>query len=294
MSDWDRKKRTRRDRITHSRSSSFPNSSSKRPSAEAEDPNALVRLSKRMSELGICSRREADEWIEKGWVLVDGEVVNQLGTKVLRTQEVRIKKQASEEQEKRVTIILNKPLGYVSGQAEDGYQPAKVLIRSENLWEGDETHHKFSPEQLRHLVPAGRLDINSTGLLILTQDGRIAKEIIGDDSLIEKEYLVRVRTADGSPNKDFPEDKLRLLNHGLSLDGQPLLPAKVSWINDNQMQFILTEGKNRQIRRMCDLVGLKVLALKRVRIGNIRLGKLPVGKWRYLSPRENISKKNNK
>lgn len=191
MSDWDRKKRTRRDRITHSRSSSFPNSSSKRPSAEAEDPNALVRLSKRMSELGICSRREADEWIEKGWVLVDGEVVNQLGTKVLRTQEVRIKKQASEEQEKRVTIILNKPLGYVSGQAEDGYQPAKVLIRSENLWEGDETHHKFSPEQLRHLVPAGRLDINSTGLLILTQDGRIAKEIIGDDSLIEKEYLVR-------------------------------------------------------------------------------------------------------
>lgn len=291
MSDWDRKKRTRLDRIKHGGSPFSKNTSRVQRISEPEDPNAPIRLSKRMSELGICSRREADEWIEKGWVLVDGEIVDQLGTKVLRTQQVSIKKEASKEQEKKVTIILNKPLGYVSGQAEDGYKPAKVLVTRENFWDGDDTHQKFSPEQLRHLVPAGRLDINSTGLLILTQDGRIAKEIIGNDSSLEKEYLVRVRTADGSPNKDFPEAKLRLLNHGLSLDGQPLQPAKVSWINENQMQFILTEGKNRQIRRMCDQVGLKVLALKRVRIGNIKLGKLPVGKWRYLSSREIISKK---
>ena len=291
MSDWDRKQKTRRDRIKQTNSPFFNKKPARKQSPVVEDPNAPVRLSKRMSELGICSRREADEWIEKGWVLVDGEVVNQLGTKVLRTQRVTIKKEASREQGKKVTIILNKPLGYVSGQAEDGYKPAKVLVRRENFWDGDESHQKFSPEQLQHLVPAGRLDINSTGLLILTQDGRIAKEIIGNDSSLEKEYLVRVRMADGSPNKDFPESKLRLLNHGLSLDGQPLLPAKVSWINDNQMQFILKEGKNRQIRRMCDLVGLKVLALKRVRIGNIRLGKLPIGKWRYLSSKENISPK---
>lgn len=238
-----------------------------------------LRLSKRMSELGLCSRREADEWIAKGWVRVDGQIVSELGSKVLPHQKISIEKQAQAQQAQRVTVLLNKPMGYVSGQAEDGYQPAFTLVRPENRWSEDSSPLQFSAAQLKSLVPAGRLDIDSVGLLILTQDGRIAKQLIGEDSSIEKEYLVRVKYQ--KPGK-LPDTELRRLNHGLSLDGKALRPAKVSWQNDDQLRFILREGKKRQIRRMCEMVGLKVLGLKRVRIGNVKLGNLPVGQWRYL------------
>jgi 23S rRNA pseudouridine2604 synthase len=110
---------------------------------------------------------------------------------------------------------------------------------------------------------------------VLTQDGRIARQLIGEDSGIEKEYLVRVQG-------NIAGNGLALLNHGLKLDGEALKPAKVSWLNDDQLRFILKEGKKRQIRRMCELVGLKVTGLKRVRIGKVRLGDLPAGQWRYL------------
>lgn len=242
-----------------------------------------LRLSKRMSELGLCSRREADEWIAKGWVKVDGVVVSELGSKVLPHQKVTVERQAVAEQSKRVTILLNKPVGYVSGQAEDGYKPAVVLINAETHWKDDTSPTQFHPSQLRSLVPAGRLDIDSVGLLVLTQDGRIAKQLIGEDTSIEKEYLVRVQYT--KPGR-LPDAGLKLLNHGLSLDGKKLLPAKVSWQNDDQLRFILKEGKKRQIRRMCEAVGLKVIGLKRVRIGKVRLGELPAGQWRYLRPDE--------
>src|SRR5450830_1458740 len=132
-----------------------------------------VRLSKRMSELGLCSRREADAWIEKGWVRVDGKVISVLGTKVLPQQRISVERQAAAEQSKRVTILINKPVGYVSGQAEDGYTPAVALIKPENRWSEDKLDTVFHPTQLRSLVPAGRLDIDSVGLLVLTQDGRV-------------------------------------------------------------------------------------------------------------------------
>jgi 23S rRNA pseudouridine2604 synthase len=136
---------------------------------------------------------------------------------------------------------------------------------------------------------------------VLTQDGRIARHLIGQDSDIEKEYLVRVGYGDVMPTEGpdrgagtspkntqagFPEEKLELLRHGLYLDGQDLLPAKVSWQNEEQLRIVLREGKKRQIRRMCELVGLKVVGLKRVRIGRVVLGQLPVGQWRYLGPNE--------
>lgn len=251
----------------------------------------LVRLSKRMSELGLSSRREADEWIAKGWVKVDGQIVSELGSKVRPDQKIEIDRRAKEQQSERVTIILNKPLGYVSGQAEDGHEPAKVLIQPRNRWADDKTKQRFNPGQLKSLVPAGRLDINSTGLLVLTQDGRVAKQLIGENSTIEKEYIVRVAQTNGAPNSEFPQEKLALLNFGLELDGKPLQKADVSWLNDDQLKFVLREGRNRQIRRMCDLVGLKVLALKRVRVGGVTLGKLPVGKWRYLSDFESFEAK---
>lgn len=239
----------------------------------------LVRLSKRMSELGLCSRREADEWIARGWVKVDGKTVAELGSKVLPHQKVTVERQAVAEQAQRVTIIVHKPVGFVSGQAEDGYTPAVALIKAETRWAEDNHKQKFAPSQLRSLVPAGRLDIDSTGLLVLTQDGRIAKHLIGETSQVEKEYLVRVRYS--KPGR-LPDSDLQLLNHGLSLDGKKLQPAKVRWQNDDQLNFILKEGRKRQIRRMCELVGLKVVGLKRVRIGQVKLGKLPEGQWRYL------------
>ena len=241
------------------------------------------RLSKRMSALGLASRREADEWIERGWVKVDGTVAI-LGLKVLPHQKITIDQQAASQQARRVTVLLNKPIGYVSGQAEDGYQPAVVLVTPENQWRNPNS--KNAPvrrQELLGLAPAGRLDIDSTGLLILTQDGRIAKQLIGEDSAVEKEYLVRVRTT--KPGK-LPASEMNKLQHGLSLDGKPLKPAKVFWQNDDQLRFVLREGKKRQIRRMCELVGLQVLGLKRVRIGQVMLGELPQGKWRFLAPNE--------
>ncbi len=242
-----------------------------------------IRLSKRMSELGLCSRREADEWIARGWVRVDGIVISELGSKVLSHQRISVERQASAQQARRVTVLINKPVGYVSGQAEDGYKPAVTLVSAENRWMEDKMPLQFHPSQLRSLVPAGRLDIDSVGLLVLTQDGRIAKQLIGEDTSIEKEYLVRVQYS--RPGK-LPDADLKLLNHGLSLDGKRLLPAKVRWQNDDQLSFVLREGKKRQIRRMCEAVGLKVLGLKRVRIGRVTLGNLPVGQWRYLAPNE--------
>jgi 23S rRNA pseudouridine2604 synthase len=254
----------------------------------AERADGLVRLSKRMSELGLCSRREADEWIENGWVRVDGERIDTLGSRVRPDQQIEVTRDAHVAQSRQVTILLNKPVGYVSGQAEDGYEPAVTLITADNRWEGDRATTRFVPSHLRALAPAGRLDIDSTGLLVLTQDGRIAKQLIGEHSSVEKEYLVRVSYGELTTDIDrhFPADKLALLRFGLSLDDTPLKPAKVSWQNGEQLRFVLREGKKRQIRRMCELVGLHVVGLKRVRMGRVALGALPQGQWRYLLPDE--------
>lgn len=246
-----------------------------------------TRLNKRMAELGLSSRREADEWISKGWVKVNGRVA-QMGQQVTSSDRIEVDPKARGQQAQQVTILLHKPVGYVSGQAEDGYQPAVALIQPRNRWRDDRSAHKFNPGQLRGLAPAGRLDIDSTGLLVLTQDGRVARQLIGEDSDIEKEYLVRVHYGSVVQNvqEAFPREQLAKLNHGLSLDGQALKPARVDWQNPEQLRFVLKEGRKRQIRRMCELVGLKVVGLKRVRIGRVMLGNLPQGQWRYLATDE--------
>lgn len=270
-----------------------------------------TRLNKRLAELGLCSRREADDWIAQGWVIVNGKVAA-MGTKVTPQDHVAVERAAQRQQDSRVTILLNKPMGYVSGQAEDGHEPAVTLINPRTHWRQDSSGLRFTPPHLRGLAPAGRLDIDSVGLLVLTQDGRVARQIIGEDSVMDKEYLVRVIYQGPGPVRPlapheraaplleihendpvstnvqavFPREQLERLRHGLSLDGQALQPAKVDWQNPEQLRFVLTEGKKRQIRRMCELVGLKVVGLKRIRIGKIVLGQLPVGQWRYLSPHE--------
>ncbi len=252
---------------------------------------ATSRLNKRMAELGLCSRREADAWIEQGWVRVNGQVAG-MGMQVTPADRITVEKAAEAHQQQQVTILLHKPMGYVSGQAEDGHQPAVTLIQARNHWKGDPSRTRFTPQQLRGLAPAGRLDIDSVGLLVLTQDGRVARQLIGEDSDIEKEYLVRVvwQGPQGEISQDvqavFPREQLARLRHGLSLDGKAIRPAQVDWKNPEQLRFVLKEGKKRQIRRMCEQVGLKVVGLKRIRMGRVTLGQLPAGQWRYLAPHE--------
>ena len=232
-----------------------------------------------MSQRGLCSRREADRYIERGLVLVDGLPVSELGTKIFPDQDVVLSGEGAKRQSTQVAVLLNKPVGYVSGQPEKNYKPAVSLISAGSRWAKDRSPRKFSPGQLRGLVPAGRLDIDSTGLLVLTQDGRVARKLIGENSSVDKEYLVRV-------TGNLIDGGLKRLNYGLSLDGKKLKPAKVDWQNEDQLRFVLREGKKRQIRRMCEMVGLKVVGLKRVRIGNVMLGSLPPGAWRYLGDGE--------
>ena len=236
-----------------------------------------------MTAMGLSSRREADDWIAAGWVRVDGKLAV-LGQRIGPDARIDIDPRARNEQAQRVTVLLHKPVGYVSGQAEDGHEPAITLVTAANRW-AEDRGIAFQPGHLRHLAPAGRLDLDSTGLLVLTQDGRIAKALIGEDSRIEKEYLVRVQRNRPGP---LGEAELALLQQGLSLDDEPLKPAKVSWANEDQLRFVLREGKKRQIRRMCELVGLDVIGLRRVRIGSVVLGKLPAGQWRYLRSDESF------
>jgi 23S rRNA pseudouridine2604 synthase len=246
-----------------------------------------IRLNKRMAELGMCSRREADDWIDRGWVRVNGKPAL-MGQPVSMSDRIEVSQQAEHQQRQQVTILINKPVGYVSGQAEDGHEPAVVLVQPQNRWTECNSRMRWGHEQLRGLAPAGRLDIDSIGLLVLTQDGRVARQLIGEDSEMEKEYLVRVSYGAETVNVQgtFPAEQLQRLCLGLSLDGVALKPAQVAWQNPEQLRFVLKEGKKRQIRRMCEQVGLFVTGLKRVRIGRVNLGHLPVGQWRYLASHE--------
>lgn len=234
----------------------------------------VQRLNKVMSSRGLCSRREADDLIAKGLVRVNGEVVSQLGLKVSPSAQIEILKHGQKTLDDKVTILINKPKGYVSSQPEDGYRAAVELVTAENQDSEDQApfHSKF----LWGLAPAGRLDIDSQGLLVMTQDGVIAKQLIGEHSEVEKEYLVRVE------GQLSPENLKRLQDGSLVIEGRRLRPAFVEWLNEDQLRFILKEGMKRQIRKMCETVGLSVLGLKRVRIGNVMLGNLAEGQWRLL------------
>lgn len=243
----------------------------------------VLRLSKLMSERGLCSRREADELISKGQVYVNGVRVSELGVKVARDVRISLESEALAAQKKIITVILNKPVGYVSNLPERSYKQALDLITLDRFFGNPEDLPRDFWKQIesapKNLSVVGRLDIESQGLLILTHDGRLVKSIIGEESAVEKEYIVRVRG-------DLSDHGFKLLNHGLEIDGVSLKPAQVEWINQDQLRFTLTEGKKRQIRKMCEMVGLEVLGLKRVRIGTLTLSSLPEGRWRLMTDSE--------
>lgn len=236
--------------------------------------NAPVRLNKWMAELGLCSRREAEALIAGGGVFVDEERVEQPGHKIEPGQTLKLTKTAQRAIASKFTAVLNKPVDYVSAQPEGDQIPAVRLLKSANAVDGAQ-----GPDKFASLAPLGRLDQDSHGLLLLSDDGVLAKAIIGPQHSLEKEYLVTVQGK-------ISEGRLTLLRNGLSLDERRLKPAKVSVVEGQTLRFILKEGRKRQIRRMCDLVGLRVVDLQRIRIGPLELGDLPEGKWRMLKAKE--------
>ena len=230
------------------------------------------RVNRWLAQSGVCSRREAETLIAAGQVSIDGEVVTDLGRKIASGQTLVLADKAQASLEAKLSVVIHKPVGYVSGQPEPNMVPAARLLTRERLV----GPAPFIPDPQMSLPPIGRLDMDSRGLLVLSEDGVLAKAVIGPDSEMDKEYLVRVEGR-------VTTEKLGRLRHGLHLDGRALRPAKVTFAGDQVLKFVLNEGRNRQIRRMCELVDLRVLDLFRTRIGPLILGDLPEGQWRVLT-----------
>jgi 23S rRNA pseudouridine2604 synthase len=246
----------------------------------------LIRLNKLLAQKGLCSRREADTYIAKGLVRVNGLRIDQLGTKVSETDSVELLSKAINQQASKQTLLYNKPLGIVSCQPERADQTPAIQLCTQEMEYSTASHTKrrMAPCHQSRWAVAGRLDVNSTGLLVLTQNGTIASRLIGNESNMEKEYLVRLDSS--LFNDDRLEDKLDTLRDGIEDKGELLIAKSVSVLNEDQLQVVLTAGKHHHIRRMMHAVNWNTQALKRVRIGKIMLGDLPLGHWRYLLPHE--------
>ncbi|MFZ4684023.1 MAG: pseudouridine synthase [Hyphomonadaceae bacterium] len=233
-----------------------------------------IRVNKWLAQSGVCSRREADELIAVGAVLIDGARVSDAGRKIVAGQTLVLNDRAELGLEAQISVMIHKPVGVVSAQPDPGQTPAARLLTSER-----QAGSGSVPSSRASLPPLGRLDQDSRGLLLLSEDGVLAKAIIGPESEVDKEYVVTVAGK-------VTREKLQKLRHGLELDGRRLKPAKVTLQDVQVLRFVLNEGRNRQIRRMCELVDLEVTDLIRVRIGSLLLGDLPEGKWRHLTAQE--------
>ena len=239
------------------------------------DGDEPIRVNKWLAQTGVCSRREADALIESGRISIDGVAFTDAGRKIESGQTLTMDQGGAEVLDSRMTVIYHKPIGIVSGQPEPGETPAVRMIKRANVFGPANVY----PDLDTKLAPVGRLDKDSRGLLILSGDGVLVKAVIGPESNLEKEYHVRVRG-------EIFEEKLKWLRHGLELDGRQLRPAKVVQTGEQTLTFILKEGRNRQIRRMCDMCELRVTDLYRPRIGAVKIGNLPEGQWRVMTPEE--------
>jgi 23S rRNA pseudouridine2604 synthase len=233
------------------------------------------RVNRWLAQNGVCSRREAEALIAEGRVTIDGAAVEDVGRKIAAGQTLVVLDAVGAAPGGPLTVLLHKPVGVVSAQPEKGQIPAvRLLTRQALVGESP-----LIPDRDTRLAPVGRLDMDSRGLLILSEDGVVAKAVIGPQSDLEKEYRVRV-------SGPVTDRAIGLLRHGLALDGRQLKPARVGVIGPQRLKFVLKEGRNRQIRRMCELVGLTVVDLFRVRIGPLKLGDLPERGWRVLTAEE--------
>lgn len=228
---------------------------------QLEEVKDEIRINKFLSEAGVCSRREADRYIMEGKVKIDGEIA-QMGSKVKKGNKVTFCGKPVSKEEKLVLIALNKPVGIVC--TTDPREPDNIV--------------DFINYGMR-IYPIGRLDKDSEGLILLTNDGNIVNKILRAEYRHEKEYIVRV-------NKDITPDFIKKMSSGVPILDTVTNPCEVYQINRNTFRIILTQGLNRQIRRMCEYLGYRVTYLQRIRIMNIQLGHLKVGSWRNVTDKE--------
>lgn len=227
-----------------------------------------LRLAKRLADQTPCSRQEAEIYIAGGWVQVDGATIEEPGYRVLPEQQVTLLPKASLAPAAPVTILLHKPAGVEASAVLRG-------IRAETMAAGNRSGLEFLKRHTNNLNFTDALETKASGLMVFTQDWLIARKLVDDASKIEQEYIVEV-------SGNIAPDGLALLNHGLTFNGKPLPPIKVSWQNETRLRFALKGAQPYQISHMCEKVGLTVVALKRIRIARVPMASLPVGEWRYL------------
>lgn len=235
-----------------------------------------VRLARRVAELFTCSRAEAEQYIRNGWVTVDGVVIEAPQHKV-EGERVELDQAARLDAVEPATILLHKPAGF---DAIDGPRPASALVNAQTHWEHDASDVRLLQRHFHRLTPLVPLDSEASGLMVLTQDGRIWRRLSEDAAQIEHEYVVEVRG-------DIAPYGLHKLGQGMVIDGRSLAPAKVSWQNETRLRFAIKDVRTGQLQAMCAQVGLEVVSIRRLRIGRIALGKgpegaMPPGQWRYL------------
>ena len=223
----------------------------------------MERLNKYIASCGICSRRKADELIEAGKVKVNDQIVTNLGMQVSDTDVVKVEDKVISKEEKKVYIVLNKPKGYVTTNNEQFNRKSVIDLIHEDV----------------RVYPVGRLDMYTEGLLILTNDGEFSNKLMHPRNKIEKTYVVTTDT-------NVTKEQIENLKNGVDIGDYFTKPAKVKIVGNNKVEIIISEGKNRQVRRMCDSVGINLLNLRRTKVGKIDLGTLQTGKYRYLTEEE--------
>lgn len=230
-----------------------------------------IRLAKRVAELARCSRIEAEQYVEGGWVTVNGQVVEE-PQRMVSDEAIEIDGNARLQATEPATILLHKPAGF---DAISGSNPAAALVSPESRWADDPSGMRLLQRHFHRLTPLVPLDKDASGLMVLTQDGRVWRRLTEDGDEIEQEFVVEV-------SGEIAAWGLRRLNHGLSYNGRALPPCKVSWQNEIRLRFAIKGVQGGQLRHMCAQVGLDVVAIRRLRIGKIPLAKMPAGAWRYL------------
>lgn len=230
-----------------------------------------VRLAKRVAELARCSRTDAEQYIKNGWVRVDGRGVEDPAHPV-SSEAVVVDLAARVEAVEPATLLLHKPAGF---DTISGPRPAAALVSPATRWPEDPSGVALLERHFHRLTPLVPLDAEASGLMVLTQDGRVWRRLTEDRDDIEQEYVVEVRG-------EIAPYGLRKLNHGLHYNGRPLPPCKVSWQNEIRLRFALKGVQGGQLRDMCAQVGLEVVSIRRLRIGKVSLAKMPAGLWRYL------------
>lgn len=237
--------------------------------------DSSIRLAKRVAEMIPCSRAEAERYIAGGWISVDGAVVEDPAQRVADEQEVTIHPDATAEETPPVTILLHKPAGYNAGIGTDG-KPAVSLLTAESLVPAEHgKQQRFLKRHLANLTVTSPLETMASGLVVFTQDFRVARKLVEEGARVEQEIIVEV-------SGTIREGGLALLNHGLPFNGKEIPPMKVSWQNETRLRFAAKGVKPGQLEHMCRMVGLKVVGMKRIRIGRLPMAGLPVGQWRYL------------